>query len=285
MKTLVTLFLAGISSVMLAQIPNNSFENWTSGNLNGWGTTNSDYAGGVTQSSTAQSGTYSVQLNNVLVGGTFNFGGQMASVSLSGDSYFVNAGNPAALNGWYQLTVSGGDELTITTGTKCGKKVSGAALINYTTTTTANVWKQFSACLVYDTTCTADSAEIVIGLENSGGQTHTGSTALIDDLSFGTCTPAGVSEISNNNVSIEAAYPNPANTTCNIIFSLSGSSMVNVALYDLSGRKVLTALDNTVLSDGRYKVPVDVTKLANGIYTYTVIVDGVPYTQKLVVTK
>ena len=282
MKTLTTLFLTALSSIMLAQtIPNADFENWTSGSPNGWGTT--QYANGVEQSTTAEHGSYSVQFNSIDVGGGFYFGGQIASVRLPGDAYYANAGNPIALNGWYQLTSVGGDELTIIANTKCGTKVNGAALISYTTST-GTVWKQFSACFFYDTTCTADSIEILLGLENGGGNTHSGTSALIDNLSFGSCTPTGVDNI-NSNVTLESAYPNPANDICNIIYSIPASSTVHVALYDLSGRRVLNILDNTNQTPGRYKIPVDVTKLANGVYAYTITVNGVPYTQKLVVAK
>lgn len=280
MKILTTLLLTAVSTVMLAQIPNADFENWTSGNPTGWSTLNSIEAGSVTQSSTHYTGASSVSLNSLNFFGSY-VGGIAGTNNILGDEFFVNAGNPAALNGWYQLTVSGGDEFQIDVLTK-NTSDNGAGTITYTTNTGA-VWKQFSDCINYSSG-TADSAAIVMSLTNSGA-THSGSMVLVDDLSFGTCTPTGVAEISNNNVSIEAAYPNPANTSCNIIFSLPGSSTVSIALYDLSGRKVLTALGNTVLSDGRYKVPVDVTKLTNGVYVYTISVDGVPYTQKLVVAK
>ena len=115
------------------------------------------------------------------------------------------------------------------------------------------------------------------------GNTHNGSYALVDDLSFGSCL-AGIENISNN-VTLESAYPNPASTICNIIYSIPVVSSVSIALYDLSGRKVMELLSNSNQTPGRYKLPVDVHALANGVYAYTITANGVPYTQKLVVAK
>ncbi len=44
-------------------------------------------------------------------------------------------------------------------------------------------------------------------------------------------------------------------------------------------------LNNTNQTPGRYKLPVDVHTLASGVYAYTITVDGVAYTQKLLVAK
>jgi hypothetical protein len=275
MKKLTTLLLTAMSSIMLAQIPNPSFETWSSGDPTGWFTANDILPGYIIQSSNAYAGTSAVKIICQYNAGGFLWTGT------EGDIYFVNAGNPGALNGWYILNSVGGDYLEITAGTKAGSSSNGAGT-NKLSNSTA-VYKQFSVCMNY-TSGTADSATIEIQIANSAGTTNASTYAIVDDLSFGTCTPMGVEDI-NSNVTLEAAYPNPASTTCNIIFSIPSSANVNVSIYDLSGRKILSALENTVLSDGRYKVPVDVTKLANGVYAYTITVDGVPYTQKLVVAK
>ena len=44
---------------------------------------------------------------------------------------------------------------------------------------------------------------------------------------------------------------------------------------------MLDALDQ---SSGRYKIPTDVSDLADGIYFFRLVVDGQKYTQKLVVS-
>lgn len=276
MKVLTTLFLSAISSFMFAQIPNPSFENWSSGNPDQWTTGNNLLPGTTTQSSNAYAGSSAVSLNNV--GG---FGGFVSTETIT-DEYFINSGNPAALNGWYILNSVGGDELQVIVATKCSSGDNGAATANITTATA--VHKQFSVCISYGNSCTSDSASIGLYLVNQNIMTNAGSYVIVDDLSFGVCTATGVDAIKNE-VVLDPSYPNPANTICNIIYYIPNSATVNVSLYDISGRKVMNILNNTNQTSGRYKIPVDLQTLANGVYFYTIAVDGVPYSQKLVVAK
>lgn len=275
MKTLTTLLFSAIGSALLAQIPNPSFENWTGSNPNNWNTSNATNPGTVTKSSNAWAGNFAVELNNV--SGT---GGAIESGNPSSGN-FVNAGNPVALNGWMILNSVGNDQLDLLASTQLATMTNNG-LAGFADSTTNTVYKQFSACFTY-TTGTADSASIIFVLTNSSGNTHTGSYAIIDDLSWGSCI-SDVPEISKD-VTLEAAYPNPANDFCNIVYSIPGTSTVSVSLFDISGRKVMNILNNTNQTSGRYKIPVDVSSLANGIYIYTITVDGVPYSQKLSVLK
>jgi len=281
MKKLATLFLTAASSVILAQIPNPSFENWQYSSPPyypiSWTTDNRIANGYVVESSNAHAGTLAARLNSI-----YNLGGYVET--WNGNSrYFANSGNPDALNGWYILNSVGFDELEVIVNTKCSGGANG--IDTMITMTPTSVYKQFSACINYTPGCTADSAAIFIELTNANfGATNNGSYIIVDDLSFGPCATSSIEDIKSG-VTLESAYPNPASEFCNIIYSIPGSSTVNVALYDLNGRKVMSILNNTNQTSGRYKIPVDVSKLANGVYAYTITVDGVPYTQKLVVAK
>lgn len=276
MKTLTTLLFTAIGSALLSQIPNPSFENWTSGNPDNWLSSNVINAGTVTESNTAHAGSHAVQFNVV----SGNGGGVSTGNLIS--QYIANAGNPVALNGWYILNSVSHDALEMLSFTKLANNTTnGGAGINDSVTTL--VYKQFSACYTY-TGGTADSIEIAFQLVNAAlGGAHAGSYVILDDLSFGACISA-VDDIKGN-VTLEDAYPNPANDVCNIIYSIPGTSTVCVSLFDLSGRKVMNILNNTNQTYGRYKIPVDVRTLANGVYIYTITVDGVPYSQKLSVVK
>ncbi|HXB12115.1 MAG TPA: T9SS type A sorting domain-containing protein, partial [Bacteroidia bacterium] len=220
-------------------------------------------------------------INSIFAIGNY-YGGYLQTGN-SSHPYFASPGNPAALNGWYQLKTDSGDAFKVQLlAEDLSANIKGSATIEDSANTGA-VWKQFSACISY--TGAADSAEILFTLTGtrSNSNTHNGSYALVDDLSFGTCT-AGIEEIGNN-VTLESAYPNPANSICNIIYSIPVTSSVSIALYDLNGRKVMDLLNNSNQTPGRYKLPIDVHTLANGVYAYTITVDGIPYTQKMVVAK
>lgn len=281
MKKLTTIFLSLVSTAIMAQIPNPSFENWTSGNPNSWYVVTSSVPGSVTQSSTAHAGTYAVELSSVFMSVVY-IGGQMTSGKQS-SAYFYNSGKPTALNGWYISTLNGGDEVLMTIGGKCPNDSANGGGALFLTTNSA-VYKQFSICCSYPYSCTPDSAFIGFQLYSTGGYTHAGSFVIIDDLSFGPCTTAGVDNISKD-VTLEAAYPNPANNICNVIYSLPNDAHVTVNLYDMGGRKVMNLLQDTYQTDGRYKLPVDVSSLANGLYICNIVVNGQTYSQKISVLK
>ena len=277
MKKLTTLFFTLISGALMAQIPNPSFETWAAGSPTGW------YAvpipGSVSQSSNAHAGTSAVELNTVNPG--FGNVSGVVHTGTSTGTYFVNAGNFTYLSGWYILNVSGADVFLATVGTKCAPNTNNGAGFLQTHSNTA-VYKQFTINMSYGNACTSDSAFIEFSIiDTATGFTNNGTFAIIDDLQLG---PAGIHEISNN-VTLEKAYPNPANTQCNIIYSIPSDGLVNIALYDISGRKVKTLLENTQQSNGRYKLPVDVSDLNTGIYIYTITVNGQSYAQKLTVSK
>lgn len=280
MKKITTFLLSVMSTALIAQIPNPSFENWTSGTPNGWYVVTANTAGSVTQSTNAHAGSYAVQLNTVLQSG-FYFPGELWS-GAGQTGYFYNTSKPVAVNGWYITNLNGGDELWLGANAKCpNDSVAGSASLFITGNT--SVYKQFSLCYVYIKSCAPDSAFISLTLYNSGGMYHAGTYAIIDDLSFGSCA-TGVPQISKD-VDLEAAYPNPASTTCNIIYSIPSNSTVSITLYDINGKKIEDLLGTTFQSSGRYKLPVDVSNLQNGIYIYRVVVNGASYSQKLTVLK
>jgi len=280
MKKLITLLLSLTSTVLIAQIPNASFENWTAGSPDNWQVITAYLPTTVTQSSSAHAGTYAVQLNSVNVS-SYYVGGVIETGTASG-GYFLNSGNPVALDGWYKLNSVSGDELSVIASTKCPDDTANSGG-TFTDTASTSVYKEFSVCLTYVNSCTADSASIAIALTNTGGFTHSGSVATVDDLSFGSCVN-GIAPISNK-VTLEKAYPNPASTTCNIIYSIPSNGTVSIDLYDISGRKIKSLLGDTKQTTGRYKLPVDVSNLSNGIYVYTIKVDGQVYAQKLTVAR
>lgn len=60
-------------------------------------------------------------------------------------------------------------------------------------------------------------------------------------------------------------YPNPFNPKTNIVVKLDRSSPVDITIYDITGRHVVT-LHNGVLSDGNHDFIFDASGLSSGIY-------------------
>ncbi len=84
-------------------------------------------------------------------------------------------------------------------------------------------------------------------------------------------------------------YPNPFNPTTIIEYSLpqvqnAESLLVQLKLYDILGRKIKT-LVNKVQSPGNYKIIMDSSSLANGIYYYRISFNKKSIVKKMLILK
>ena len=282
-KIYIFILLLFMTMLAQAQIPNSGFENWTAGMPNGWWASSQTPADSfISRSGTTHSGSYSLRLNTIFTGGFAS-----GPFIYSGDSTNYNfpiSSIPQALYGWYiGKIVDTGDELTINSETLSGGLVVGGNTVTGITQPSA-VFKQF---IINYSSWTGgsgpDSAYIEFGIQNFQGPLGTGTFFIIDDLSFGTAS-TGIAPITETAV-LEQCSPNPATGMANIIYSISGRSTVSLTLYDMVGQKVKTLLDDTEQTEGRYKVPTDVSELSNGVYVYSLNVNGISYSNKLVVSK
>jgi hypothetical protein len=81
-----------------------------------------------------------------------------------------------------------------------------------------------------------------------------------------------------------AVYPNPASDNVNIVYTLSEASDVNVTVVSVTGEVVYNNNLGTVAA-GKYTENINATDLANGVYFYTLTVNGKEITKKLVISK
>ncbi len=81
-------------------------------------------------------------------------------------------------------------------------------------------------------------------------------------------------------------YPNPFNPTTTIKYQIAKPGYVTLRIYDMLGRVVETLVDETKPA-GSYEVkfPVSGEQLASGIYLYSLNVNGLTFTKKLVLLK
>ena len=93
----------------------------------------------------------------------------------------------------------------------------------------------------------------------------------------------GVDEIANlNGINLNQNIPNPASNVTTFSFDLNQSRSVQFEIRDLSGR-VITRLEEGTLGAGAHTVTYDVSALSSGLYTYTLIADGISITKKMVI--
>ena len=93
----------------------------------------------------------------------------------------------------------------------------------------------------------------------------------------------GINEIANaNGVTLLQNRPNPASNTTTFAFELSTVKDIQFEIRDLSGR-VITSMDKGTLGAGNHTIDFDVNGLSSGMYTYSLIANGVSVTKKMTV--
>ncbi|MHB8260872.1 MAG: S8 family serine peptidase [Bacteroidia bacterium] len=97
-------------------------------------------------------------------------------------------------------------------------------------------------------------------------------------------TLAGINEVNNNNSSLMAVYPNPANNSSMITVSLTRSQQVSLELYDTQGSLIKTVIKGNV-SEGKNQYQVSLSDIADGVYFYRLITEDGICEKKLIVIK
>lgn len=82
---------------------------------------------------------------------------------------------------------------------------------------------------------------------------------------------AGIDDVTKNKYGIKQNYPNPFNDTTTLPLNLEMDSEVNVSVYDMTGRKVLTAYNGSMYA-GENSINLNRGNLSSGSYLYRVTV-------------
>jgi len=97
-------------------------------------------------------------------------------------------------------------------------------------------------------------------------------------------SPTAVQNIEANGLSVGQNYPNPANGTTEISYSITKSSDVVFSVYDMTGRKIMENSMSEV-APGQHYVILNTNQFTPGVYMYTFNVNGVQVTKRMVVTQ
>jgi hypothetical protein len=79
--------------------------------------------------------------------------------------------------------------------------------------------------------------------------------------------------------------PNPVGSSTSVNFSLPQAATVSLDVYDVQGRRVLTALDRSPKPPGQYEVTLQLEKLPPGVYLYRLQAGETAATRRLVVAR
>lgn len=96
---------------------------------------------------------------------------------------------------------------------------------------------------------------------------------------------AGINEISSSNgVKLFQNEPNPFNALSIISYQLPKQENVSLTISDVLGRTIMN-LDQGDKSAGMHNISIDGNSLSKGVYFYTLNVDGISLTKKMIITE
>ena len=84
---------------------------------------------------------------------------------------------------------------------------------------------------------------------------------------------------------LDQNYPNPFNPSTTIRYALPETSDVEMKVYDILGREVMTLVRSEQQKAGRYEVVFDASRLASGIYMYTIKAGAFKEVKKMILVK
>jgi len=290
MKTLIRLIkLLFVTSVLVtalqAQIPNPGFEDWTSGNPDGWLTTNfPPLIVNVTQSNDAHSGNWAVR--GEVIDLMFPIPPLLNTGSLTSPGFPISE-KITGISGFYKFSPVGGDnflvaaEVGIATASDTTIIGSGAISIG----DAVSQYESFSFDIIYFQQDDPNWANITISIIDTSGTTsgHIGSTMWVDDLDG----VVGIDDyISDNPTEYELYqnYPNPFNPSTTIKYQVPELSFVTLRVYDVLGSEIATLVDEEK-PIGSYEVDFDAKTLPSGIYFYQLQSGSFVETKKMMLLK
>jgi hypothetical protein len=270
-----------------AQIPNAGFESWTTGNPDGWVTSNITGFTNVTQSTTAHSG------SSALHGVVIAFPGpppynHLQPVIQSGPNArgFAYNQRPVSVTGYYQFFPVGGDRFAVNVGLfHGGIDSTNVGIAALAISSGASSYTQFNATFTYQTSDIPDTCIMQFQIVGPTGiDLHDGSYFLLDDLAFS--FTSAVSEQGRVPVAfgLTQNYPNPFNPSTTIEYSVPHRSSVEIKVLDVLGREIATLL-NEEKPAGAYTVRWDADGAASGVYFYKLRADGFVQTRTMLLVR
>lgn len=157
-----------------------------------------------------------------------------------------------------------------------------------TTTAAANTWETLSFNFVagvagqtFDPAVTATDVD-QIAILIAPGTLNNGATYYFDDL-----TGPAVSVVTatrnaqTSTAAFGSAYPNPSAGLTRLSYSLRQAAVVSLAVFDGVGRQVAQVLDQRQQPAGEFSAELNTARLAPGLYTCRLLVNGESLTRQL----
>ncbi len=275
-----------IVSLTFAQVPNGSFENWTSGQPDDWNTSNvnGQYIN-ITRTTDKHSGFYALKgsvintsLANPPIANPFIRSGT------NGDGFPIDQ-LFAKIEGYYQFSSDSGDIFIVNVNMmKTGKQIA----YSVDSLAPSSSYKLFSYNIKYLSTEVPDTCVIyfiILGSASSGIDYHVGSYFILDDISLsGIATAVKSNPLLPLSYSLYQNYPNPFNPSTVIEYSIPKSGIVLLTVYNVLGIKVGN-LVNMYEPAGKHQINFNASNLSSGVYFYKLQVNNFFAVKKFVHVK
>jgi hypothetical protein len=276
-KTILSILVFSlITFSSLAQIPNFSFENWTTVGAyeipNQWGTMNNTTATfsvyTATKGTPGNPGNSYLKLTSTTLGPTVVNGvavsGKLDSITMKPISGFAFASQPASFTGRWQHMIFGNSQgslkATLTKWNVGLNKRDTIAIAAQALTGMAMNWSNFTINFNYFSSNAPDSC--IIELRASGSNPTDQDYLWVDNLAFA----GNVTGIKNeqNLINSIAVYPNPGSENITINLDLKNPSQTTIELIDIQGKVILAKKLGMI--QGEIKQVLDVSALVKGSY-------------------
>lgn len=300
----IIVFLILLTSLSIkAQVPNGGFELWSMEPTLGvlmpdeWSFSAIPFiAVTVTSSATSHSGSLAARgevLNTELPYPADRLTPVLISIPSEGTEFgFVINEKYTELTGFYQFHSVGGDAFHVTVTMFHDTTGIGVGCLTYSNA--ASTYTPFSVAIDYDSDLNPNYCAIFISICSSSDttETHAGSYFLVDDLELdGTVTFQDGEELSKfpDALILNQNYPNPFNSQTRISFGLQQDGIVQLSVFDGSGRLIRNLLEGhesagikTFIWDG---MNANGDPVANGIYHYRLQTPYGSVSKKMVLLK
>ena len=272
MKTLVkglVLFVLLFSSNIFAQeIPNPSFENWVIGVPVGW------YGFGIGQTTDSFNGEYAISLHAL--------DDNIVPILIVGEIIpgIVISERYESFKGFYKLDPEGNDFLKVDVLVGTEEVLMGIGSSHFFTTP-PGLWAEFTVPITYSSEGIPDRAFIFLSITNSEETAVPGSNAVVDLVSFDFPTDIGVNDGLSEDKFDLRNFPNPFDNSTTISFELENPTNVTLDVYNLTGRKIETLLNNEMMGSGHQEIRFNSSDLPSGLYFYILSSDDFIITKKM----
>jgi hypothetical protein len=261
---LVILFSSFISN---AQVPNNSFETWTSGVPASWSVT-----GNITQDSPGFAGSYAAK--GTVVGTT------APNLTTPTGNYFTISQPYNTFEFYYKSNFVTADQLfiTVTIYNSVGNVVGSVPTTSRTISTNATTYTHVAVPITYSNPGAAAKASIAFTVHYTVGNLHAGTYFIVDNVSMSGLV--GVHEITESERL--QVFPNPVHDNLRIRSEADGNKPMQIKLTDMLGKTVMERLSSMPVN-GFIEDAINVDTYQPGLYFLTLISDKKSLLRRIVV--